>query len=571
MSRWLLASRFVTLLAALVAGVGALLAPAPASRALAGVFTLLTAEAIVAGLARAVWWRAGGPLRRLGPWEAAALSATGLAVLAWVVLARSASPLGATLAAAGAWLGAAALSFLAVIQSAARRSMWLLPRDPVSGVAPREATVLVRSEQDIVDAVRRAAREGAVVRAVGSRNGSAPYRVPAADDTRFILLDLSAYGEVISLDVAGRRIHVQAGMQQRHLCAALEAAGLALPATNGSGWLTIGGTLTTGSLCGSRFLLNDQVLALTVVEADGAVRRVAREDADFGAWLCSLGVLGVLSSVELEAVPTFIVEGAVDKVDFDTMMARSTAEQVRALDYTIHDWYPAVDQVVSRRLSRRPPEEALARRVPMPSMTPAESLLGQALTLLVNRVPALGPPSVRLFLAGFQPVQASARWFELVAVDPHFDFAYHPVDYLELIVPVARYPEVMEALRAHYRAHPASIPMVPVITDWVAPDPRAWIIKNAANPGDDSPFAVITVAYQLLEARPRGAVFDPVAAIGRRFGARMHWGKSPWMDDPAAIAATLPEGNFARFAQLRAARDPEGRFLNGYFRSVFPT
>lgn len=80
---------------------------------------------------------------------------------------------------------------------------------------------------------------------------------------------------------------------------------------------------------------------------------------------------------------------------------------------------------------------------------------------------------------------------------------------------------------------------------------------------------MITVAHQLMEARPRETVFDPVADIGRRHGARMHWGKHPWREGFDEIAATLPAGSLERFARLRAERDPDGRFLNAYFRRLF--
>lgn len=566
---WLLRSRGPQLGLALVCGLVAVAGPSVARLPAAACLAALLGEVILSAALRAGWWGAAGPVRRLTRWEALSLAAAGFgavgAFAAWFLGHPALAASGLALA----WLGACATEFVATVEGASRDSMWLLPRDPQTGLAPASHTVRVRTQDDIVRAVRRATAEGAVVRPVGSRCGSAVYRVPAASDARFLLLDLSEYGDVLELDVAGRRVHVQAGMQQRHLCELLERHGLALPAINGSGWLTVGGTVATGSVCGSRFLLNDHVLSITVVEADGAVTTVRKGEAAFGAYLCSLGLLGVISSVELGLVESFVITGAVDKIGFDEMLARSTAEGVAAWDYMINDWYPAVDQVVSRQLVRQAPEVALDERRPMPSMTPTESVLGQLLTLVVNRVPAVGMPAIRLFLAFFRPSRVSARWFEMAAVDPHFDFAYHPVEYLELVVPRSGYRAVMADLADLYRARPETIPMVPVITDWLAPDRQAWITKNATDTDEAEPFAVITVSHQHLEARPRSDVFDPVAAIGRAHNARMHWGKFPWLNDAASIAATLPPGAFERFAALRAQRDPEGRFLNGWFRSVF--
>jgi len=169
----------------------------------------------------------------------------------------------------------------------------------------------------------------------------------------------------------------------------------------------------------------------------------------------------------------------------------------------------------------------------------------------------------------FKPSPVEAWWDELITVDPEMDLAYHPIEYLEVVVKRSDYRAFMQELHDFYQRCPKQIPFVPIITDWIAPDKVAWLSKNSAEVTQEEPFAAITVAYQLIEKNAGNQIFQPVIELAKKYKARMHWGKFPWMKDAQSIGRSLPDGNFERFVQLRREQDPEGRFMTTYFQSLF--
>jgi hypothetical protein len=100
------------------------------------------------------------------------------------------------------------------------------------------------------------------------------------------------------------------------LNAQLQRAGWALPDLGGITHQTVGGFLSTGSSGGSRqFSIHDAIVMIRFVDGTGAVHEVARDDVDavrrdlFDAVSVSMGLLGVITRVWIELVPTYDVFG----------------------------------------------------------------------------------------------------------------------------------------------------------------------------------------------------------------------------------------------------------------------
>src|SRR5690606_25448515 len=94
------------------------------------------------------------------------------------------------------------------------------------------------------------------------------------------------------------------------LCPAMEAAGLALPLLGGISHQTVAGFLATGSEGGSlRYALGEQVAAMTLIDGRGHIHNLTRGDDRFDAAGVSLGTFGIVSSVTLDCVERFDVEG----------------------------------------------------------------------------------------------------------------------------------------------------------------------------------------------------------------------------------------------------------------------
>lgn len=100
------------------------------------------------------------------------------------------------------------------------------------------------------------------------------------------------------------------GRVEAGLCWQLEQRGWALPALAGVSHQTVAGFLMTGSAGGSRrHSLLDQVVALRLVDAEGEVHELTPGQEAFDAAVVSLGLLGVVSTVTLQCVERFDVEG----------------------------------------------------------------------------------------------------------------------------------------------------------------------------------------------------------------------------------------------------------------------
>ena len=425
---------------------------------------------------------------------------------------------------------------------------------------------VVHKEQDIVDAVQAAIASGCKLRPAGSRCSSNLYREtehPGKD----IQLDMEHYNQVIAYEPDKKTIHVQAGMLQGTLVDLLKEHGLALPALNGSNKLSIGGTIATGSICGSRYLLSDHVTALTVVDGKGNVTRVSREsDPDtFGAYLCSLGLLGVISSIEFNLVGEFSVTGAVINTGFDELLELGNENVLSQLDYVISDWYPDTNTVLSRQYRKQEGHIPDDEKKLQSAMTPTESIIAQLFTSLVNIVPVMKKPVLRLFTALFYAGETRGSWYDLIVVD----LAYHPIEYTEIVIPQNRYREFMLELKQHYDDHPENIPFAPVITDWIAGDPNSWIAKNSVRQPGREMFAAITLSHQAIEKNFSPGRFDAAIQLAQKYNARMHWGKYPWIQDRQTLTKSLPEGNVQRFCELRSIQDPRGVFFIPLFKKLF--
>ncbi|MEY4578068.1 MAG: hypothetical protein RL701_2771, partial [Pseudomonadota bacterium] len=101
---------------------------------------------------------------------------------------------------------------------------------------------------------------------------------------------------------------------ERSLLAALDKRGLALPDLGGVSHQTIAGFLMTGSSGGTtQHAIEDSVIALRLIDGCGQVHELVRDrDEHFDAALCSMGLLGVLSTVTLRCVPRYDVIGRED-------------------------------------------------------------------------------------------------------------------------------------------------------------------------------------------------------------------------------------------------------------------
>jgi D-arabinono-1,4-lactone oxidase len=257
------------------------------------------------------------------------------------------------------------------------------------------------SEQELIDLVATANREGRGLRVRGSAHSVAhaiytdPHaglanrvnqQSPPPGDNVDVMLDRYRGWEV--KDEAKRLVEAQAGIHlgedpndptgtatlDTSLLAQLAQRGWTLSDTGGITRQTISGFTATGSSGGSlRFSSNANLHGFRVIDGTGAVHDLTRDDPEFFAMAPSLGLLGVVSTITLQCDELFTIEGqeavtSAEDCAIDLLGrgdGRPTLERfLRDTDFARLEWWPqrGVERVVAWQAHRTEPPDGFESR-----------------------------------------------------------------------------------------------------------------------------------------------------------------------------------------------------------------
>ncbi|MFT4210426.1 MAG: D-arabinono-1,4-lactone oxidase [Microbacterium sp.] len=359
-------------------------------------------------------------------------------------------------------------------------------------------------------------------------------------DTAGTLLDVSALAGVIG--EVGERVWAWAGTRYGVLAPALEARGRALFNMGSLPHIGVAGSTATGTHgSGDRNgVLSTAVTALRVVDADGEVREVRRDDPDFPALVVGVGAFGVVVAVELETVPSYRVRQDLYRgVRWETALADLGA--LTGAGYSVSIF------------TRWEPEDLgwvwVKTRVAGDDQVVADTLQGGRLTLEGS---PLGSGDNITGLGG-----VPGPWMHRL---PHFRLDREPSFGAEIqteyFVPRAQGAAALDAVLA--------------LGDAIRPVLVWSEIRTAA--ADDlwlSPAYerdVVVIHFTWLDRPDEVAALVPlIEAALEPFSARPHWGKVHGFD-AARLAAVHP-----RLADARAVFerwDPAGKFVNEHLVRV---
>ena len=414
---------------------------------------------------------------------------------------------------------------------------------PLAGARPR-------SLAELQAVVRAAAAAGLRVKAVGSLHSFA-----ALPETPGVEVRLDCLDRILAVE--GARVTVEGGITLAALNRALAARGLALP--NHGSYLgqslagalataTHGGSLRTGTLA-------DAVEAVTLVLADGAVRRWREGEAEFGGVVAALGLVGVTAEVTLRCVPAFHLRGQPRVLGWAEFLRRF--EQLhRAADFLDARWHPEAGLVEVLEIQRCAAVPGPALEVP--ALRPAgpagrRRLVSANFRLLLRllRLPGAGPLRRAVarrwcghgYGASAGPAEAVLAFSDLSQGEPF------PIDDLEFAVPFPRAPEALRALAAWF-AGPGRPPRFFPVHLRASAAGAHWL---AANHGQE----VCWLEFWDYPGDPRWHA--GLAEVLAPWAPRYHLGKNL---PPAAAGERLHLPGRERFLALREALDPAGVFLN---------
>ena len=170
------------------------------------------------------------------------------------------------------------------------------------------AIVLAETSDDVRDAVRICNEHGTAFVARGAGTGLSGGATPGERPT--LVIATAAMRKILRVDVDDRVAVVQPGVINLDLSLAIAATGLCFaPDPSSQKACTLGGNVAEnsgGPHCFKYGMTTDHVVGLTIVTADGDVRRLREGDGPdlLGLVTGHEGTFGIVTEIELRLVPT---------------------------------------------------------------------------------------------------------------------------------------------------------------------------------------------------------------------------------------------------------------------------
>ncbi|WP_028661353.1 D-arabinono-1,4-lactone oxidase [Nocardioides insulae] len=407
------------------------------------------------------------------------------------------------------------------------------------------------SAAEVLAVLARARRDGRTVKAVGSGHS-----FTAIAATSGVLLDLDRMRGITAVDLPARRVRVLAGTPLYELNPALEDLGLALPNLGDIDRQTIAGAVATGThgTGARRHGVAAAVTGVRLATADGSLLWCsAEEEADFfWAAQVGLGALGVVTEVELQCVPAFLLHAREGSGRLEDLLEGEAHRAAAAHDHFEFYWFPHTSRVQTKRNDRT---DLPVSPLPRWRGWLDDELLANGAFELLNRVGARAPRTIpslaRVSSRALSDREYVDRSWRVFCTPRRVRFVE-----CEYAVPRAALADVVGALRDWVEDHDVAVPF-PVEVRVLAGD-DVWL--STAYQRDTA-----YVAVHQYHRRVQPAYFDAFERIARDHAGRPHWGKLHTLtaDDLAPL--------YPRFDDFRAVRDlldPERLFRNPHLDRI---
>ncbi|TAL25640.1 MAG: FAD-binding protein [Frankiales bacterium] len=406
------------------------------------------------------------------------------------------------------------------------------------------------SVDEVVQVVKDAGAAGRRVKAIGSGHS-----FTAIGLTDGVLVHLDRLDRLVDADPVTGRVTVQGGLPLHRLNALLAERGMGLTNMGDIDVQTVTGALSTGTHGTGRDsgALATQVVALELVLADGTVLACSADDNPdvFAVARVSLGALGIVTTVTMQAEPAFLLTADERPMPFDEVVADLERHVAENEHFELY-WFPHTDLALTKRNNRT---AGPARPLPRARKLLDDELLSNgvfaATCALGKAVPALVPGINRVAARAL-----TARTYTDLAPRVFTSPRRVRFEEMEYAIPRPALPGVLRELRTLPERHGQRISFPVEVR--VAP---ADDIALSTASGRDTAY----VAVHVYRGTERAAYFDAVEALLGGVGGRPHWGKLH------SLGAAELRGRYPRFDEFVGVRDrldPERRFTNAYLDRV---
>jgi FAD/FMN-containing dehydrogenase len=382
-----------------------------------------------------------------------------------------------------------------------------------------------RDENEVVALVREARRRGAGVRVAGARHSFTPIV-----ETEGLLLDLSALTGVVGIDRDRRRATALPATLISDFYEPLWSAGLALRNQGDIDTQQIAGAVATATHgSGIRNMcLSGVIRGVRLVTAAGEVLDIGEEEPELlRAAQVSVGMLGVMTQLELDVTDAYRLKEQVGLQPFDEVMERWD-ELVREHRHFGYFWLPSEESGALYNLSGD-----------------GEPVADKCFVKIYDEAAPDEPDSD----TPGRRVDRCYRIYPMV-YDPNF----HELEYF---VPLEKGSEAIRAMRELMLA---SLPdsLYPLEIRTVGPD-DAFLSPNYQT-------ATTVISVSGKPGTDYWGYLRSVDSLLSDFDARVHWGKLHFLA-PDRLHALYPQAG--EFIAIRRRLDPDGMFLNDHLRPLF--
>jgi FAD-linked oxidoreductase len=410
-----------------------------------------------------------------------------------------------------------------------------------------------KSVDEVAAAVKTAAEQGKKLKAVGAGHSFTGCSVPEQ-----VMIRLDGLSSITSADQASGRVTLGAGTGLGKLNAGLASFDLAMANLGDIDKQTIAGAISTGTHGTGAKLggLATQIVGLELVTADGSVLQCsAEENAEiFNAARVSVGALGVIASLTLQAVPAFLLRAQEMPLPLGDVLS-GFDELADGNDHFEFYWFPHTDIALTKR-NNRVAAGVGASPVGRFRGWVDDELLSNRVFEMTNRLavrrPKLVPRINQLASKALSAREYVDSSYKVFVSERNVVFRES-----EYAVPREHVVEVVQQLRAWIDRSGERFPF-PIEVRVAAAD-DIWL--STAN-GRDTGYIAIH-QYHRLE---HNKYFDAFEQIVGAFGGRPHWGK---LHTLGAEQFRQRYPRFDDFVAVRDRLDPQRAFANPYTRQVF--
>jgi len=405
------------------------------------------------------------------------------------------------------------------------------------------------TESEIVEIIWNANEENKKVRIIGSGHSFTPLC-----RTDQFLISLDKYQGLISIDKEKMLATVKAGTKLNYMNELLAKNGLALPNLGDIDVQSIAGAISTGTHgTGINFgNISTDIRKIKLVNGLGEIVECSETDNKelFKAAQISLGVLGVLTEITFQCVPSYSLELTIQNQDLNQILDTYQDLNQKNRNFEFY-WFPHSPYVMTKtsNLSNAAPDKSSFKDYVHEMLL--ENYTFHFAMELGYRIPSLSKKISRMAASTVNPyvkVNESHKVFSTIRTVRFNEMEYN--------VPAEAYLHVIKEIIKWFDKNNKDI-IFPIENRFVKGDD---IYLSPAFERESAYIAVHTYHKQDFKK-----YFTAMESIFKAHEGRPHWGK---MHNLEADEFDVLYPKFNLFREIRNRQDPNGVFMSPYLEQI---